>query len=313
MGFNDLKKKMSNIEKLSSQLDDGAKQGYEKDKRFWTLADKKQGSAIIRFLPPTGDEDVPYVRTFSHGFQGPGGWLIEECPTTLGRDHKCPICELNTVLWNRAEASGDKTLLEVVRSRKRKLNYISNILVVKDPANPENEGKVFLFKYGKKIYQMIDEKVKGNKDLDIKGVNVFSPWDGCNFRLKAKVVDKYTTYESSTWADSSSIGDDEQIEAIWKSQHSLLDFIDASKFKSYDQLKQRLTAVLKETVNVSAEELAEADLDEEDETEAETPAPTKKEKVAVKSESEEKEPVKTKAKSKLEMFKKLAEEEEDDE
>ena len=147
-------------------------------------------SAVIRFLPAPEGEDIPIVRVFSHGFQGKGGWFIENCPTTIGR--KCPVCEANNELWN----SGIEDNKKVARDRKRKLSYISNILVVSDPANPENEGKVFLFKYGKKIFDMLQEAMNPS-DPDLPKFNPFDFWKGANFKLKAHLDRKSTRLNSS--------------------------------------------------------------------------------------------------------------------
>jgi hypothetical protein len=198
--------------------------------------------AVIRFLPAPaadGDDALPWVRVFSHGFQGPGGWLIDNCLTTVGE--KCPVCEHNSVLWN----SGIEANKEIVRKQKRKLNYIANVLVVSDPKHPENEGQVKLFKFGKKIFDKITEAM--NPDFeDETPVNPFDLWEGANFKLKIRNVEGYRNYDKSEFDKSEALfgGDDEKLEKLWKSEYSLKDFTDKKHFKSFDQLKGRLDKVL---------------------------------------------------------------------
>jgi len=236
-------KKMSksSTEKLAKELDKMSGGEYQKDERFWKAEQGKDGNgyAVIRFLPAPEGEDVPWVRVFSHGFQGKGGWFIENCPTTIGK--KCPLCEANNDLWN----SGIESDKDIARARKRKLNYISNILVVDDPTNPANNGKVFLFKYGKKIFDKITEKMQP-EFKDEEAVNPFCFWSGCNFKLKIRQVEGYANYDRSEFDAPSAVlgGDDSKLEGLWKKQHSLQAFINPDQFKSYDELKERLFAVL---------------------------------------------------------------------
>ena len=244
MGFSDLKKKSKTMtEQLSKEMEKlNSKGGYEKDERFWSLERYKAGNgyAVIRFLPAIEGEEIPWVRVFSHGFKGKGGWMIENCPTTIGK--KCPICEGNNELWN----SGNDSDKSIARDRKRKLSYISNILIVKDPAHPENEGKVFLFKYGAKIFEKINDKMNPKFD-DEKPINPFDFWQGCNFKLKATIGDGgYVNYEKSSFEAPAALldGEDSELEALWKKEHSLQAFVAADQFKSYDELKDRLHTVL---------------------------------------------------------------------
>jgi hypothetical protein len=246
MSFENLKKKssQSSIEALTKKVQDMNK-GAEsyKDDRFWTLTRDKSGNgyAVIRFLPAVEGEDVPFVRTFSHSFQGPdGSWYIENCPTTLGG--KCPACEANSELWN----SGIDANKKIASGRKRKLSYTSNILVIKDSANPDNEGKVFLYKYGKKIFDKISECMTPNPQFeDEKPCDPFDLWTGRNFKLKAKMVEGYPNYDSSSFDAASPVGTtDEYREAIWKKEYKLVEFTQPDKFKPYDVLSARLTAVL---------------------------------------------------------------------
>jgi hypothetical protein len=242
-------KMMKEVEKLNTPAE-----GASKDDRFWQPEVDKAGNgyAVIRFLPPSKGEDLPWVRIWNHGFQGPTGkWYIENSLTTIGKAD--PVSELNTKLWN----SGVEADKETVRKQKRKLTYISNIYVVKDSSHPENEGKVFLFKYGKKIF----DKIKGLMEPqfeDEKAVNPFDFWEGKNFKLKIMNVAGYRNYDKSEFEPNSPIStDDSQIEQIWSKQHSLTEFLNPSNFKSYDELKAKLDAVLSGAgvVNRRAEEI----------------------------------------------------------
>lgn len=233
------------ISKLAAEVKKTANPGKGgADERFWKLSvDAKTGIgfARVRFLPAPKNEDLPYARVFSHGFQGPaGGWFIENCPTTLdGR--LCPVCKENNKLWN----SGIETDKSIARDRKRKLTYISNVLILEDPAHPENEGKVFLFKYGKKIFDKINELLEPQFP-DQKPANPFDFWEGCDFKLKAQKKDGYQNYDKSEFVDPSELfeGNDSKKEAIWEQEHSLTAFVKEDQFKSYDELtKQFVRAV----------------------------------------------------------------------
>ena len=179
------------------------------------------------------------MKTFSHGFQGRGGWYIENCPTTTGG--KWPVCQANNELWN----SGIESDKNIARDRKRKMQYISNILVVSDPANPENEGKVFLYKYGKKIFNKIQEAMSPEFD-DEEAINPFDFWKGADFKLKIRRVEGYVNYDKSEFASPSQLfgGDDEQLENIWNSEYSLQAFVAADQFKSYEDLSQKFNSVI---------------------------------------------------------------------
>jgi hypothetical protein len=250
MGFNDLKKKSkSGIDDLIKKMEDQtkAKEGY-KDDRFWRPEQDKSGNgfAIIRFLPTVEGEEVPWVKVYNHAFQGPGGWYIENSLTTIGQ--KDPVGELNNQLWN----SGLESDKDLARIRKRKLTYISNIYVVSDPSNPQNEGKVFLYKFGTKIFEKIQEAMKPEFN-DEEPINPFDFWKGANFRIKIRKVGGYTNYDKSEF-DSQTVlfDDDAKLEKIWKSQHALLPFLDSSNFKSYEELKARLQEVLGGDVRATA-------------------------------------------------------------
>ena len=241
--FADLKKsRNADKQKLTSKLNAVAnpeKKSYI-DERFWQPEVDKAGNgmAVIRFLPATEGEDMPWVQVFSHSFQGPGGWYIENSLTTLNQ--KDPVSEYNSVLWN----SGVEANKEIARKQKRKLTYISNILVVKDPTNPDNEGKVFLYKFGKKIFDKLND-IMNPEFEDESSVNPFDFWEGANFKLKIRNVEGYRNYDKSEFDSVSPLfKDDAKLEKIWKSEYKLEEFVSSSNFKAYDVLKARLDKVL---------------------------------------------------------------------
>jgi len=244
MSFKDLKKQSklgSLTAKLVKEVEKMNNNGASGDERTWKLDVDKSGNgyAVIRFLPAPEGEDLPFVKLYSHAFQGPGGWYIENSLTTLGQ--KDPVSEYNTQLWNNGTDAGKET----ARKQKRKLTYMSNIYVVKDPANPENEGKVFLFKYGKKIFDKLTAAMQPEFE-DEEAIDPFDFWQGANFKLKAKNVAGYRNYDSSEFAAVTPLlDDDDALEAIWKKQYSLEEFVAADQFKSYDDLKKRLESVLR--------------------------------------------------------------------
>ena len=243
MGFNDMKKNSGINKSLLEELNkisSGSTKSYQDD-RFWKPERDKadNGFAVVRFLPAVDGEDVPFVRIFNHGFKSVGGWMIENCPTTIGLT--CPVCEANGKLWN----SGVESDKDIARNRKRKLQYIANILVVSDPKNPHNEGKVFLYKFGKKIFDKIQEKMQP-EFADEEEVNPFDFWKGANFKIKIRKVGGFVNYDKSEFDSPSALadGDDAALETIWKQQHPLQAFIAPDQFKSYDELNTRLTTVL---------------------------------------------------------------------
>jgi len=240
--FKDLKKnRMSNLESLSKQVEKLAEKPSYEDDRIWKCERDKSGNgyAVIRFLPASNDEDMPWVQMWSHGFKGPGGWYIENSLTTLGKED--PVSKANTALWN----SGIESDKNIARDRKRKLSYYSNILVLEDSANAENEGKVFLFRYGKKIFEKITS-VMNPEFKDETPLNPFDFWEGANFKIKIRQVDGYANYDKSEFAGQSKLfdGDDAKCEAIWKQQHSLQDLVTPDKFKSYQELEARFNTVI---------------------------------------------------------------------
>jgi hypothetical protein len=245
--FANLKRGRSDLAKLTKAIEatsQPAEAGSKDDTRFWQPEVDKAGNgmAVIRFLPAPaadGDDALPWVRVFSHGFQGPGGWFIDNCLTTI--NEKCPVCEHNNTLWN----SGIEANKDIARKQKRKLSYVANILVISDPSNPANEGQVKLFKFGKKIFDKITEAMNP-EFADETPVNPFDMWEGANFKLKIRNVEGYRNYDKSEFADVSALldGNDEKLEELWKKQFSLKDFTERKNFKPYDQLKGRLDKVL---------------------------------------------------------------------
>ena len=254
--FKDLKKnRMSNLDFLTKQIEKLAEKPSYEDDRIWKCERDKSGNgyAVIRFLPAGQNEDVPWVQMWSHGFKGPGGWYIENSLTTLGKDD--PVSKANTALWNSGIES-DKT---IARDRKRKLSYYSNILVLEDSANAENEGKVFLFRYGKKIF----EKITGVMNPEFKDETPLNPFDfseGASFKIKIRQVDGYANYDKSEFASQSKLNDDTKCEAIWKQQYSLQELVSADNFKSYQELEARFNTV------IGSDSVFEESIDEEEET-----------------------------------------------
>ena len=240
MSFADLKRKsQNNFSFLQKELEKSAS-GKQVDDRFWKpeVDASGNGYAVIRFLPAPEGETVPWAKVYSHAFQGPGGWYIENSLTTLGE--KDPVGEINRRLWN----SGGDEDKETARKQKRKLQYYSNIYVVKDPKNPENEGRVLLYKYGKKIHDKILAAMQPEFQ-DEQPVNVFDLWEGANFKLKIKKVAGYWNYDSSEFDSVSALSaDDDELEGIWKSEHSLEAFTNKDQFKTYEELEARLNLVL---------------------------------------------------------------------
>ena len=233
-----LTKLADEVKKTNSPQQKGA------DERFWKLiVDPKTGIgyAKLRFLPAPKDEDIPWAKLWSHGFQGPAGsWFIENCPTTLdGRP--CPVCKENNRLWN----SGVESDKEVARSRKRKLTYISNILILEDPARPENNGKTFLFKYGKKIHDKVMELLEPQFP-DQQPANPFDLWEGCDFKLKAQKVAGYQNYDKAEFTEPSELftGDDAQKEQTWEEEFSLSEFIKEDQFKNFEELGKKFQRAL---------------------------------------------------------------------
>tara|TARA_B100001029_G_scaffold24749_1_gene17350 strand:+ start:7588 stop:8493 length:906 start_codon:yes stop_codon:yes gene_type:complete len=211
------------------------------DERLWKPEVDKAGNgyAVIRFLPAPDGEDLPWAQVWSHAFQGPGGWYIENSLTTLGK--KDPVSELNRTLWN----SGQDSDKEIARKQKRKLSYYSNIYVVQDPANPQNEGRVFLYKFGKKIFDKLTEAMQP-AFADETPINPFDFWKGADFKVKIRKVEGYWNYDKSEFAEPSTLKgfDDAELETLWSQQYSLTDFTAPDKFKTFEELETRLQTVL---------------------------------------------------------------------
>jgi len=246
MDFDTLKTSASGFDKLTKALEenlnpeDSKKSNKYQDERLWKPELDKTGNgyAVLRFLPATSGEDMPWVRLWSHAFQGPGGWYIENSLTTLG--HKDPVSEENTRLWNTGVES-DKG---IARNRKRKLSYYANVYVVSDPTHPENEGQIKLFKFGKKIFDKITEAMQPAFE-DETPINPFDFWKGANFKLKIRKVDGFWNYDKSEFEGTSAIADnDDNIKAIWEKQYPLKPFLETSNFKSYEELKEKLNRVI---------------------------------------------------------------------
>jgi len=243
MSFSNLKKQ-SNLgsltAKLVQQVEKMNKTSGSGDDRLWKPEVDKAGNgyAVIRFLPAPDGEDLPWAKLYTHAFQGTGGWFIENSLTTLGQ--KDPVSEHNSQLWN----SGIESDKEIARKQKRKLSYYANIYVVKDSANPHNEGQVFLYKFGKKIFDKITAAMQPEFE-DEDPINPFDFWVGANFKLKIKKVAGYWNYDSSEFdRQSALLDDDDAMEAIWKKEYSLAELVAPDQFKSYDELKKRLDYVL---------------------------------------------------------------------
>jgi len=275
MSFDSLKKQSklgSLTEKLVKEVEKMNNGSGGADERFWKPEMDKTGvgSAIIRFLPAPEGEELPWVKMYSHAFQGPGGWYIENSLTTLGQ--KDPVSEHNRELWN----SGSEKDKETVRKQKRKLNYYSNIYVVKDPAHPENEGKVFLFKFGKKIFDKILNAMQPEFE-DEEPMNPYDFWTGANFRLKIRKVEGYWNYDKSEFdSPRPLLDDDDALEALWKKEHSLSAIVAADQFKSYDDLHKRLNYVLGQKV---APTQSRAVIEQEDEYDSYAQTPTREDRV----------------------------------
>lgn len=245
--FSALKKNRSKeLDKLNDQLQKMNSGGQKGDDDYWKLEVDKAGNgfAILRFLPAPQGEDEPFIRMWDHGFQGPGGWYIENSLTTLQQDD--PVTEHNSKLWN----SGVESDKKIARERKRRLAFHANVYVVKDTANPDNEGKVFKYKFGKRIFDKLNDLMNPQFE-DEERVNPFDFWEGADFKLKARMVEGYRNYDKSEFSESGPITlpdgtpmTDEQMEEIWNQQFSLKDIIAPDKFKTYEELQKKFFKVI---------------------------------------------------------------------
>jgi hypothetical protein len=231
--------KLQNLLKETAKLNSPSG-GQGDDDRFWRpeLDKSGNGMAVIRFLPAPDGEDLPWARTWNHGFQGPGGWYIENSLTTLSQ--KDPVSEHNSQLWN----SGVEANKDIARKQKRRLTYMANVYVVSDPVNPQNEGQVRLYKFGKKIWDKVNDKMNP-EFADETPVNPFDLWEGANFKIKIRKIDGFSNYDKSEFATPGPLDEDEtKMEDIWKTEYSLVEFTDPKNFKSYTELKEKLDRVL---------------------------------------------------------------------
>ena len=243
MSFENLKKQSSLgslTSKLVKEVEKMSSNSSGADERLWKPEMDKTGNgfAVVRFLPAPEGEELPWVKIYSHAFQGPGGWYIENSLTTMGQ--KDPVSEHNRELWN----SGNDKDKDTVRKQKRKLSFYSNVYVVKDPSNPQNEGKVFLYKYGKKIFDKIMEAMQPEFE-DETPINPFDFWQGANFKIKIVKKDGYWNYDKSEFGSIEPLlDDDDALESIWKKEYSLSAVTAPDQFKTYDELEKRLKYVL---------------------------------------------------------------------
>lgn len=270
---------------------------YSDDKaNYWKAETDKSGAgyAVIRFLPGKTDDDVPFVKVYNHGFQGDNGkWFIENCPTTIGQE--CPACAANSVLWN----SGRESDKEIVRKRKRRVSYVANILVVQDSKNPENEGKVLMFKFGQKIFDKLVDKLQPQFE-DEQPMNPFDPVEGANFKLKIRKVEGYSNYDKSEFDEASEI---DGFDKIKEQMFNINELVDPVSYKSFDELKKKLDLVLGGETITNVKSKGAAEDDDDSFIEKATKAPAKKvEPKVVKEESSDDED------SDLEYFRKLSEE-----
>lgn len=259
MSFLNLQRnRASELEKINAKLKEQNSGGFERDPNFWQPVVDKNGNgiAIIRFMPTPNNEDLPYVRKFSHSFKGPGGWYIEDSLTTIGQ--KDPVGEANSKLWD-TEIEANQ---EIARKRKRKLGFIANILVVKHAARPEDEGKVFKYQFGKKIFDKLNDKMNPPEELGEAGWNPFDFWAGANFVLRIKKVGDFRNYDDSGFQDRTPLfgaadGEDTadgKLAALYEKLHSLQAEVDPAKFKSYEELERKFLKVIGE--NRTSEEPA---------------------------------------------------------
>ena len=285
--LSELRKKKGGFEQLQKEVEKIANPSSQSsgDDRFWKPETDQagNGSATIRFLPAPKGEDIPWVSVWHHSFKGPTGkWYWENSLSTIGQPDPCG--ELNSQLWN----SGIESDKVIARAQKRKLNYIANILVISDPKHPENEGKVFLFRFGKKLFDKIKD-VMNPEFEDEEPINPFDFWDGANFKLKIRQVDGWPSYDKSEFAAVGPVAeDDDEIEAIWGKQYSLQEFLDPKNFKSYDELKKKLDYVLGTGTPAEARRQAADSIDEPEFTpREEKPKATSSKKVDVDLDDDE--------------------------
>ena len=281
MSFANLKRNRDNISKLIKAAEStgggGEKKSYADD-RMWkpTVDQAGNGYAILRFLPAREGAELPWARYWDHGFKGPTGqWYIEKSLTSIGQND--PVGELNSRLWN----TGIEEDKETARRQKRRLHYVSNIFVVSDPGNPENEGKVFMYQFGKKIHDKIMDQMQP-EFADEKPVNPFDMWEGANFKLKIRNVEGYRNYDKSEFAKQTQLldGDDAKLESVYDQMYDLSEFTDPANYKTYDELKTKLSSILGEVAGMGAATMAQtAQMNEP----VEAPAPQRIEPVTAEN------------------------------
>jgi len=281
MSFANLKRNRDNISKLIKAAEStgggGEKKSYADD-RMWkpTVDQAGNGYAIIRFLPAREGAELPWARYWDHGFKGPTGqWYIEKSLTSIGQND--PVGELNSRLWN----TGIEEDKETARRQKRRLHYVSNIFVVSDPGNPENEGKVFMYQFGKKIHDKIMDQMQP-EFADEEPVNPFDMWEGANFKLKIRNVEGYRNYDKSEFAKQTQLldGDDSKLESVYDQMYDLSEFTDPANYKTYDELKTKLSSILGEVAGMGAATMAQtAQMNEP----VEAPAPQRIEPVTAEN------------------------------
>ena len=258
MSFANLKRNRDNISKLIKAAEStgggGEKKSYADD-RMWkpTVDQAGNGYAILRFLPAREGAELPWARYWDHGFKGPTGqWYIEKSLTSIGQND--PVGELNSRLWN----TGIEEDKETARRQKRRLHYVSNIFVVSDPGNPENEGKVFMYQFGKKIHDKIMDMMQP-EFADEEPINPFDMWEGADFKLKIRNVEGYRNYDKSEFAKQTSLleGDDSKLESVYDQMYDLSEFTDPANYKTYDELKTKLSSILGEVAGMGAATMAQ--------------------------------------------------------
>tara|TARA_R100000231_G_scaffold137607_3_gene114256 strand:+ start:165 stop:1067 length:903 start_codon:yes stop_codon:yes gene_type:complete len=253
MSFENLKRNRDQISKLvqaAEAVGGSGESKYQPDERIWkpTVDKAGNGYAVIRFLPASEGAELPWVRYWDHGFKGPTGlWYIENSLTSIGQPD--PVGELNSRLWN----SGIESDKDKARTQKRRLHYVTNILVLQDPSNPQNEGKVFLYQFGKKIFDKIMDVMQPSF-ADETPVNPFDFWDGADFKLKIRNVEGYRNYDKSEFSSASALyeSDESKLETVYNQLHNLSEYTDPKNYKSYDELKAKLMRVLGEEVDMGA-------------------------------------------------------------
>ncbi len=273
MDLSQLKSRRYDINKLveaAQEASGGKQENSNRDENLWkpTVDKAGNGYAVVRFLP--SDQEVPWVRYWDHGFKGPTGkWYIERSLTSIGQQD--PLGEHNAKLWN----SGNEEDRETVRKQKRRLHYVVNIMVLSDPSAPQNEGKVFKYQFGKKIFDKIQDLMQPQFPGEVP-VDPFDLWEGADFQLKIRQVEGYRNYDRSEFKAPSPLlgGDEVQLQATMNQLHKIDSYIDPAEYKSYDQLQTKLLEVLGETApRTVKQEVAMDTVDDVPFAASSTPAP----------------------------------------